>query len=204
MAGILFESYYGASSLGESYLMHHGVKGQKWGRRRYQYEDGSLTPEGRSRLGFGLIKNRFKNKSREERSVRKQEILDKKLSKEKTKLKNSKKRRELAELKLASKKEKEAIALANKERRNITKEKAVKVSKKAAKKTVASGKEIAKGLLRRGALLGVGVAGVAVMSTNNSPTIQKGAATVSLLAISAIPANTVYTAYKTVKAGVKS
>lgn len=30
-------------------LMHHGIKGQKWGVRRYQNEDGSLTPEGRKR-----------------------------------------------------------------------------------------------------------------------------------------------------------
>lgn len=30
-------------------LYHHGIKGQKWGVRRYQYEDGSLTPEGRAR-----------------------------------------------------------------------------------------------------------------------------------------------------------
>lgn len=32
-------------------LYHHGIKGQKWGIRRYQNEDGSLTPEGRKRYG---------------------------------------------------------------------------------------------------------------------------------------------------------
>lgn len=30
-------------------LCHHGVKGQKWGVRRYQFADGSLTPAGKKR-----------------------------------------------------------------------------------------------------------------------------------------------------------
>ena len=32
-------------------LYHHGIKNQKWGERRYQYADGSLTPAGKKRYG---------------------------------------------------------------------------------------------------------------------------------------------------------
>jgi hypothetical protein len=32
-----------------SYLIHYGIKGQKWGIRRYQNEDGTLTAEGKKR-----------------------------------------------------------------------------------------------------------------------------------------------------------
>lgn len=31
------------------HLEHHGIKGQKWGERRFQNEDGSLTEEGKRR-----------------------------------------------------------------------------------------------------------------------------------------------------------
>lgn len=34
-------------------LYHWGIRGQKWGERRFQNEDGSWTPEGRERYGKG-------------------------------------------------------------------------------------------------------------------------------------------------------
>lgn len=41
---------------GSQFIFHHGVKGQKHGQRRYQNEDGSLTPEGREHYGVGESK----------------------------------------------------------------------------------------------------------------------------------------------------
>ena len=34
-------------------LYHHGIKGMKWGVRRYQKKDGSLTSAGKKRYKFG-------------------------------------------------------------------------------------------------------------------------------------------------------
>lgn len=39
--------------MSEEYLSHHGIKNQKWGQRRFQNKDGSLTPLGRIRYGVG-------------------------------------------------------------------------------------------------------------------------------------------------------
>lgn len=41
------------------YLEHHGILGMKWGVRRYQNKDGSLTPEGRARYGDVLTKKQM-------------------------------------------------------------------------------------------------------------------------------------------------
>lgn len=43
------------SSAPNDWLMHHGIKGQKWGIRRYQNPDGTLTAEGRKRYGLNDI-----------------------------------------------------------------------------------------------------------------------------------------------------
>lgn len=37
------------STYSEYYLAHHGIKGMRWGVRRYQNKDGSLTPAGKKR-----------------------------------------------------------------------------------------------------------------------------------------------------------
>lgn len=60
---MLYESkYYGTVNLGDS-IAHHGIKGQKWGVRRWQNKDMSLTPEGRIHYGVGesrTVKNKKK------------------------------------------------------------------------------------------------------------------------------------------------
>lgn len=48
-------SYYIAQDRFGNYdLTHHGIKGQKWGVRRYQNEDGSLTADGKVRYEKGV------------------------------------------------------------------------------------------------------------------------------------------------------
>ena len=42
-------------------LRHHGIKGQKWGVRRFQNSDGSLTAAGRKRYGDGSSIEDYQN-----------------------------------------------------------------------------------------------------------------------------------------------
>jgi hypothetical protein len=78
-----------------TYLMHYGIKGQKWGVRRYQNEDGTYTPEGkrlRRRIGNGIInKDASLSKELVNNARRSQKRLSKKFNKETEKILEDKK-----------------------------------------------------------------------------------------------------------------
>lgn len=50
----------------DDYISHHGVKGQRWGVRRYQNKDGSLTAEGYQHWGLNPDGSKFKGKRRKD------------------------------------------------------------------------------------------------------------------------------------------
>ena len=53
-----------------NYLVHHGVKGMKWGVRRYQNADGSLTAKGRKKYLNSSSKKLYKTLKKEVRKQR--------------------------------------------------------------------------------------------------------------------------------------
>ena len=57
-------------------LRHHGIKGQRWGVRRFQEEDGSLTPAGKERYADDLDSNK-KQIQNEKQDVKKNTIFTK-------------------------------------------------------------------------------------------------------------------------------
>lgn len=58
--------------ISEEELQHHGIKGQKWGVRRYQNADGSLTAAGRERYADSIADTKVYTKKGVEVTLRKQ------------------------------------------------------------------------------------------------------------------------------------
>lgn len=123
--------------MGEYYvngqLFHHGVKGMKWGRRRYQNSDGSLTAAGRKRYGGAAdIKEIDRNYRSEKRAINK--TYDKEFNaayrKHQTSLPFTKRRKEAnAEMDAAGKKFRDARDAA-KEKHRVDREAAAKAAVK--------------------------------------------------------------------------
>ena len=96
-------------------LCHYGIPNQKWGHRRFQNEDGSLTPEGRERYGVGdRLRNFFKIRKSDQQIKADEQKAKAKISYNTQKYK--------ADLKSKAQKEKDARAA--EEERNRLKEQA--------------------------------------------------------------------------------
>lgn len=95
-------------------LEHHGILGQKWGVRRYQYEDGSLTPEGRERYG---VADRLANVIRNDREAHRQKKIQKNRVKSLKKARAAQAAKKEAEAK--RKKELEKYNLSDKAQRTV-------------------------------------------------------------------------------------
>jgi hypothetical protein len=96
----------------ESSLTHHGIKGQKWGIRRFQNEDGTLTSAGKSRYAsLDRAINRVNRRSeitmkaREKNRAKRQRHYDKKIAKatDRTAALQTKKKEKLADFDLGTK-----------------------------------------------------------------------------------------------------
>lgn len=76
--------------VGENFIEHHGILDMKWGRRRFQNPDGTLTPEGKIRYSREKRKQAAKSlkKARKAREANKKKEM--KLAKEKAKVEKKK------------------------------------------------------------------------------------------------------------------
>ena len=88
------------------YIKHHGVKGMKWGVRRYQNKDGSLTAEGRKKYVDTIGDTKTYTKNGVEVTLRKQpvSIIAKTLSKVSPSIRDNIERADFIDIKVEGKK----------------------------------------------------------------------------------------------------
>lgn len=79
----------------ETKLYHHGIKGMKWGVRRYQNTDGSLTPAGKRREA--KLSNKAFKKDRVTASKNRRNLSDSDLDARINRLKKEKQLKELTD-----------------------------------------------------------------------------------------------------------
>lgn len=58
----------GGQTMNQHEIYHHGIKGMRWGVRRYQNKDGSLTSSGKKRYNSD---DTIKNKVNDSKSTKK-------------------------------------------------------------------------------------------------------------------------------------
>ena len=96
-------------------LAHHGIKKQRWGIRRWQNEDGSLTEAGKRR--YGRVENL--NANRTLKDIAKDQKLTIKLDRANKKLAIQRAKQQLIEVKKTNEQNKTAIKKTQEERRRI-------------------------------------------------------------------------------------
>lgn len=137
-------------------LEHHGVKGQKWGKRRYQNKDGSLTPLGYKHWGIGTgfrdkvskaVETSKKNRERksQERDARQAEKITKQAEKARKQLEENARKREIQAIKNQAAEAKRETKQLKQVQRQIKKdEKTAKKEAKDAKKNEKKKEELLK------------------------------------------------------------
>lgn len=126
------------SDMDEDFLMHYGILGQKWGVRRYQNEDGTLTPLGRRRYGVGKY-DELTPSQKKDITARDKELQTREMEKKAMKLDAKKQRQEYRLEKMKIKNETRDI----KEQAKIAK-KDIKEQAKMAKQESKDQKDMAK------------------------------------------------------------